>query len=233
MENLEGIEERYKGVLGRIKRACEDSRREDGPRLLAVSKKQSCSSVRELYQCGHRAFAESYLQELEMKQSFFKEEGLQEASWSFIGRLQSNKIKRIVASCDEILSVESLKQASLIASFAKEFKKDPFPIYLLVNLGGETTKAGVSLPEVDVLVQEISLMGSLSLEGLMAIPPRFEKNEEGIKQQSKLYLEFAQKSRLVGKGKLSLGMSSDLEIAIYCGSDCVRVGTDLFGPRVD
>ena len=231
MGKIEGIEERYKGVLSRIKRACENSGREGVPRLLAVSKKQSCSSARELYLCGHRAFAESYLQELEAKRTFFKEEGLQKASWSFIGRLQSKKIKKIVAFCDEIHSVESLKQATMVAEFATGFKKEPFPVYLLVNLGGEPTKAGVSLLEVDALVQEVSLLAQLSLEGLMAIPPRFEKNEEGVKQQRKLYLNLAQKSRTVGKGKLSLGMSSDLELAIQCGSDCVRVGTDLFGPR--
>lgn len=201
-------------------------------RLLAVSKKQSLAKIAALYHCGHRDFAENYCQELEEKVNLLKQSGIVDIAWSFIGRLQSNKIKKIVSLCCEIQSLSSLKHAKLIHEAALNYKKVPFKVYLLVNLGEEASKSGLSLEAVDPLVEVIEQeMKGLSLEGLMAIPPKLDLEINSLVYYQRQYERLAHKARSVGKGKLSLGMSFDLELAISCGSNCVRVGTGLFGVR--
>ena len=209
------------------------------PRLMAVSKFHSVNKIQEAINQGASWFGESYLKELEEKYHYFKDrvEGIH---WSFIGKLQSNKIARIVECADEIQSVENMKQISFISRYASIQGKIPYPIYIELNL--ESQKAGISYEKITELYKDIlssEFACSISVEGIMCVPPVYEENikVEDLKKSidnikiPKLYQDIYEFSQTIGKKKLSLGMSSDMITAIIAGSSCLRVGTDIFGPR--
>lgn len=215
----------------RIKNACSHAQRDfDDIELIAVSKLQSVEKIKSLYDLGQRSFGENYGQELIEKRALLKDHRIK---WAFIGQLQSNKIKKIVECSAEIHSVTSFKQAKLIEESALFYKKIPYPIYISVNLAEEATKGGIILQEVENFVSLIhKSFPSLRIMGLMAIPPQgLGANflEDGIIPHS--YQEIAILAKKIGEGKLSLGMSEDLELAIKVGATAVRVGSALFGER--
>jgi pyridoxal phosphate enzyme (YggS family) len=221
------LKENYIKIQNAILEARKKSKEQKEVRLLAVSKKQSLEKIKTLFELGQKEFAENYLQELKIKAKI-----LRGPSWVFIGRLQSNKIKEVVRLCSEIQSVASFEHARRIATAAREFKKTPYPVYLLVNLGEEDSKDGVLLSDAEGFAKKLEEnFPELKIQGLMSIPPRVDFSLEQEESPNKMYNELYEKAKLVGKGKLSLGMSEDLEQAILAGSDCVRIGTALFGIR--
>jgi pyridoxal phosphate enzyme (YggS family) len=219
---------RYLKIKERISLACGTHQRHaQNIRLLAVSKNQSIAKIEELFQAGQREFAENYLTELQTKAAQLKNLAI---SWIFIGRLQSNKIKRVVEIADEIQSVAAFKHLEYIARYAEECGKCPYPIYLEVNAGEEASKGGWQIGELPEVIARIAVeFPGLDVQGLMAIPPRFAASEAAA--QAELYRLLREEARKVGRGKLSLGMSEDMEAAIAAESDCLRIGTALFGTR--
>ena len=208
-------------------------RNPDSIRLLAVSKTHSPEKIIRLRELGIREFGENYAQELAIKRQALHDVDL---DFVYIGALQSNKIPLIVRHAAEIQSVCSIKHAKLIAKEADRLGKTPYPVYILVNAGDEATKSGVPILEVMGLAQEInSHCPELTLQGIMAIPPPLDDNRPKIDSSAfvipLLYIKLKQLAQKVGKGLLSLGMSDDLEEALAAGSDCVRIGTALFGAR--
>lgn len=215
----------YETILQRIQNACTRcGRSPSSVRLIAVSKAQPPERILDLHNLGQMDFGENYCHELEAKSSKLPST----LHWVFMGTLQSNKIQRIVKVASEIQSVCSLKHARYIARYADEFRKVPFPIFLEVNAGQETTKSGVLLEDLPILAEQIAHdFPQLSLQGIMAIPP----DHLDDRQAEHLYRRLRHAANSVGAGKLSLGMSRDFEIAIQTGSDIVRIGTALFGER--
>ncbi len=219
-------QQRYQVILDRIHQACISGRQP--PELLAVSKTQDPIRIRELFALGQRRFGENYAQELLDKAGQLNDLDLE---WVFIGHLQSNKIKKIVQVAHEIQTVASLQHAERIAKSALELGKTPFPIYLEVNAGDEDNKSGVAWDSVQELADAIqSKLPALKLEGLMAIPPSHFQ-DDSTPDVPKLYRDLRILASSVGEGKLSMGMSGDLRLAIQAGTDTVRIGTALFGPR--
>ena len=218
----------YQRLLAKINNLCAVERRSI-PRLIAVTKGRSVDDIRQLYQAGQREFAENYLDELSTKAQQL--EDLKELRWIFIGILQSNKIKRLATICAEIQTIASLKQAHhLERHIADTVKVTNYPIYLTVNIGNEPQKSGVMLAEAPKIVSQITeSCPHLQLEGLMAIPPQ-EYNDDRWSELPPLYKQLAQTAQHCGAGKLSLGMSADLRLAVMAGSSCLRVGRDLFSP---
>lgn len=106
-------------------------------------------------------------------------------------------------------------------------------MYLIANAGDESTKHGAPLSEVAALSRAIEReCPELSIQGLMAIPPPPSALGASLSGPPPLlYRQIHDTARQVGRGLLSLGMSADLEWAIAAGSDCVRIGTALFGER--
>jgi pyridoxal phosphate enzyme (YggS family) len=198
------------------------------PRLIAVSKVHPASAIQSAYNAGQREFGENYSQELVQKRTELST--LKDLRFAFIGRLQSNKIKSIVMHADEIQSLSDLKHAALIAKAVKESGKSSFPVFYLVNAGSEDSKAGLRLDQVDdfhaFVVKNFPEIKPL---GLMAIPPPLSDDVTTVPE---LYKKLKEKAVTIGAGKLSLGMSSDLQLAITAGSDCVRIGTAIFGARI-
>lgn len=201
-------------------------------RLVAVSKGQDAGKIRELYRQGQREFGENYLQELEAKAAELSD--LADIRWIFIGKLQSNKIQRIVRLAGEIQSATSEKHLRHIDRHARESGKAPYPVFIEANIDGEATKGGVDEAALGTLVTIASSLGGISLQGLMAIPPA-EISDRDYQDQGRPPPESFRKLRMLanaaGSGKLSLGMSGDFRTALAAGSDCIRIGRALFGER--
>lgn len=202
--------------------------RKASARLMAVSKGQSAAKMRCLYELGQRYFGENYLQELESKQTQL---GELDIYWSFIGQLQSRKIPKIISLCKEIQSIASDKHLSILTRSLKDQGKQDFPIFLAVNADEEAQKKGFLKSEVVSVAENIEreFKDLIRLEGIMCIPSPKHLNE--LPAIPKLYLELRELANQVGHSKLSLGMSTDLEVALAAGSDIIRIGSALLGAR--
>lgn len=152
----------------------------------------------------------------------------------FIGHLQTNKVKQIVDKVEMIESVDSIKLAKEIAKQSLKLNKT-MDILLEVNIGEEENKSGFKLEDVENAVREISKIEGVSIKGLMSIPPICEENSEIRKFFQDLYKLFIDiRAKNIDNSSmiyLSMGMSSDYEIAIEEGANIVRIGTSLFGKR--
>jgi PLP dependent protein len=196
--------------------------------LLAVSKTFPASSVRDAYDCGQVHFGESRQQEAGEK----IEQLPREICWHFIGQLQRNKVRKVLADFDWLHSVDSLKLAKHIDRIAGEEGKRP-KVFLEVNLAGEENKGGFQLDELWQDLAALSSLDHLSIQGVMVIPPAVDDAEESrawFVKARELQGELREKSGLE-LPQLSMGMSGDFEVAIEEGSTIVRVGSAIFGGR--
>lgn len=196
--------------------------------LLAVSKGQPISKIKELYSLGHRVFAENYVQEL-LEKAKELEGSCPEIQWHFIGHLQRNKVKALVAKIHSIHSVDS---GSLAQELSKRWlalgRAEKLTVFLEVNIDGESSKSGVSVEEARDASEEIAALPGLELLGLMCVPSKID-GSGGLAFGRLRELEV--NCRPFTQGKLSMGMSSDFELALHEGATHIRVGTLLFGER--
>tara|TARA_B110000483_G_scaffold88856_1_gene109629 strand:+ start:15357 stop:16028 length:672 start_codon:yes stop_codon:yes gene_type:complete len=198
------------------------------PLLLAVSKTRSENDVREAVACGLLNFGENYLQEATAKIEALT--GLN-ILWHFIGSIQSNKTADIANQFDWVHTLDRIK----IARRLSEQRAETMPnlnLLIQLNIDNEDSKGGIDPSELMNLAAQIVELPKITLRGLMAIPaPRtkFEDQLEICKQIHNYYLQLQQQYPEVDT--LSMGMSADLEAATQAGSNLVRIGTDIFGPR--
>jgi len=201
-------------------------------RLLAVSKKQPARVIRAAYELGQRDFGENYAQELAEKAEALRDlEGLR---WHMIGHLQTNKARLVVPFVHNVSSVDSLRLASELSKQAEQRRAPELgelEILVQVNIGRESQKSG-ALPEaLPELVEAVMTLPRLRLQGLLCIPPD-TPNAEGARTFFRALFEL--REALGGAQRLpelSMGMSSDLEVAVSEGANWVRIGTALFGER--
>ena len=212
-QNLESIQER-------IVRACESvNRNPEEITLIAVSKKQPIEKIQEIYDLGIKNFGENRLQE-----AIGKIESLpKDITWHYVGRLQTNKIKKIVKLFNFIHSVDSKKQLLEIEKHNEVVK-----IFIELNLLKQPQKSGISPEELDEFVRFAAQFNCIEPIGLMAMGP-LDQNMENIRPYFKQLNELLRRTR-VGNC-LSMGMSNDFEVAIQEGATHIRVGSAIFGPR--
>ena len=225
------IQENLIKVQQAIKNACERSGRAvEEVTLIAVSKTKPLSMIEEAYAAGMREFGENKPQELRDKAKQWKES----VQWHMIGSLQSNKIKYVVGTACMIHSVDSLELAAAIEKEAAK-KELVMDILLEVNMAMEESKHGFSSEEVSFAVQEVAKMPHLKLRGLMTVAPYTEYAEENriyFRKMKELLVDINAKNiDNVNMDCLSMGMSSDYEVAIEEGATMVRIGTGIFGER--
>lgn len=217
----------------RISAACAKAQRTpDSVQLLAVSKTFALADILEFHACGQTSFGENYLQEaLDKITQLADHPNAPTIDWHFIGPIQSNKTRAIAENFQWVHSIDRLKTAQRLSS-QRPAQHPPLNVLIQINTSGEASKSGVSRQEAIELCSAVSKLSGLQLRGLMAIPSNTNEHET-------LKTEFLQcKSvfdQLNAQGlkldTLSMGMSADLELAIECGSTCVRVGSALFGSR--
>lgn len=233
---MTNIARNIEAVLQRIHTACEKSGRPvDSVVLLAVSKTVSPEAIREAITAGQRDFGENYIAEGVEKivalQAETAQFGLQ---WHCIGPVQSNKTRLVAEHFDWVHSVDRLKTAQRLNEQRQPNAK-PLQVCIQVNIDGGPTKSGVAPAEVLALAQEIVKLPRLKLRGLMTIPEPVSDASDLIAAQAIHTPARALFDDLNRRGfdldTLSIGMSADLEPAIYAGSTMVRVGTAIFGRR--
>lgn len=219
------VAEGLSAVRARIARAAQAAGRDPAAvRLIAVSKRHSAEAIREAFDAGQRVFGESYAQELESKAASLADLDIE---WRFIGHLQRNKAKVVVAAGASVDSVDSLRLARAIDKRASS-EGVVVPVRVQVNVAREERKSGVDPADLDVLVREVNGLGALRLDGLMTIPPMGDPEE--ARPHFRALVALADRYDLPVR---SMGMSGDLEVAIAEGATEVRVGTAVFGPRPD
>lgn len=215
-------------VQQRIQVVCQGVGRESSSvTLIGASKMVPVKRLAEFQAAGLRNFGENYIQEGVEKVRTFREQSL-EATWHLIGALQSNKAREAVAHFDLIHSVDRLSLAKELDKEARKIGKLQ-RVLLQVNVGEESSKAGVTPTDLRALWQAVATLENLRIEGLMSLPP-FSETPENSRPYHRSLRELLHSSPLLN-GQLSMGMSNDFEIAIEEGATLVRVGTALFGAR--
>ena len=192
--------------------------------ILAVSKGFKSQEIMTIQNLGQNDFGESKFQEAFEKKLILKD--LQTIKWHFIGRIQSNKIKKIVQNFEYIHSVDSFEKLRKISNIAFAEKKNPF-IMLQVKFIDDPSKGGFN-PELLILKwREIQELKNIKLSGLMTINPKGLSSKEN--------LELFKKCRSLADSlqlpDCSMGMSGDWQEAIDAGSTWIRLGTLIFGYR--
>jgi pyridoxal phosphate enzyme (YggS family) len=224
------IAERLVETRERIARAAiACGRRPEDVELVAVSKTKSAEAVREAYEAGQRAFGENYAQEL-----VAKAEALGDASdirWHFIGHLQTNKAKAIAKVAHVVHTVDSVGLARELGKrVGAEGRTESLPVLLEVNVSGESQKSGLEPSALREVLEAVRGQPSLRARGLMTVPPAADLAEARRAFEALAALRDAH-GGAAELPDLSIGMSSDLEVAIACGATIVRVGTAIFGGR--
>ncbi len=225
------IAENIREIREKIAAAAEKSgRREEDIVFVAVSKTFPPEALNAAYLAGITDFGESYMQEALDKQSALDID----VRWHFIGHLQKNKVRQAVKHFSLIQSVDSVSLMERIDRIAGEEGKVQ-EILLQTDLVGEETKFGIDPGEVFIALEKASKLKNILIKGLMIIPPFYddpEENRENFRRLKEMSLEIDKKGFSNWEGKyLSMGMTDDFEIAIEEGSNMIRTGRAVFGPR--
>ena len=191
-------------------------------KIIAVSKTFPINKILPLIKHGHTDFGENKVQEAIEKWTEIKKINSQ-IKLHMIGKLQTNKVKFAVQIFDYIHSVDSQKLAKKIAVESKKLNKK-IKIFIQVNIGDEEQKSGINKNELDQLFSYSKEIG-LNVIGLMCIPPANIDTEGYFEEMDKL-------NKALGFTELSMGMSSDFDIAVKHSSTYVRVGSSIFGQRL-
>jgi len=198
--------------------------------LLAVSKTQPFTLIMGAMACGQINFAENYLQEALEKMDALAGHDL---IWHFIGPIQSNKTRALAERFDWIHTLDREKIARRLNE-QRPPSMPPLNILLQVNTSGESSKSGVEPAALSALAACVASLPRLRLKGLMSIPAP----AESLADQRASFGQLREaRDRLQSEGfstctELSMGMSNDFEAAIAEGATMIRIGTDIFGPRM-
>ncbi len=224
---------RLEAIRARMEAACRRAGRSPGEvTLVAVSKRKPPEAIRAAYELGCRDFGENYGQEFRDKARALQD--LPGLRWHFVGPLQRNKVKYVVGKTVLLHAVDSepvIREIQKRASRLGHVQE----VLVEVNLSGEATKAGIPPGELDSLLDTFAETPNVRCVGLMTMPPASALGEAARPYFVRLreLLERTRKKprRNVELHHLSMGMTSDFDVAIEEGATLIRVGTALFGPR--
>ncbi|KAM7279837.1 hypothetical protein ACFE04_006971 [Oxalis oulophora] len=224
-----------RAVLLRARQAAERAgTHPDRVRVVAVSKTKPVSLIRQVYDAGHRYFGENYVQEIADKAP---QQLPKDIEWHFVGHLQTNKVKTLLAGAPQLAmfeSVDSEKIANHLDKAISTIERNPLKVLVQVNTSGEASKSGVDPSSCVGLAEHIKLRcPNLEFSGLMTIGmPDYTSTPENFKTLVNCRRQI---SKALGMAEdhleLSMGMSGDFDQAIELGSTNVRVGSTIFGPR--
>ena len=195
--------------------------------LVAVSKTKSKEEIMQAYDAGQRVFGENKIQDMTRKQ----EELPKDIQWHMIGHVQSNKVKYMAPYVALIHGVDSPKLLKEINKQAKKNKRK-IPCLLQIHIAQEDSKFGFSTEECKQVIQMATALPYVQIKGLMGMAT-FTDDQKQIAQEfaglKKLHDRLIEQN--IPLETLSMGMSSDYPSAIAKGSNMIRVGSKIFGPR--
>ena len=251
------LKSRYKAVMERVAAAAERTERPaDAVRVVAVTKYAEPEQIREIVALGCRDLGENKVQQLVQRAAMLGEHlerrrslaGVgaragehdparpEDIRWHMIGGLQRNKVKKCIEASRLIHSVDSLRLAEELQMAAAKLDQDePIEVLLQINCSNEPQKGGVLQPAAVHVAEQIDSMVQLRLRGVMTMAADGVDETElrATFERCRDCMEDIQKEGF-GDGHcdiLSMGMSNDYEIAIEEGSNLVRIGGAIFGPR--
>lgn len=228
---MNSIEFRIKILEEKIAETLQSSQRHDqSVQLVAVSKTRNSDEITKAHAAGISHFGENRLQEALPKLEALADLPI---TWHFIGRLQKNKVKKIVQHFTWIESVADIETAEKISRCAIAQTKS-INICIQVNIDADPNKAGVGPEALEDLAAAIQTLPQLSLRGLMTVPEKhttIEADRKSYRHLKQLFDVLNQKGYALDT--LSMGMSGDYPVAIEEGSTRVRIGKNLFGPFDD
>ncbi|MBR4467224.1 MAG: YggS family pyridoxal phosphate-dependent enzyme [Clostridia bacterium] len=199
--------------------------------LLAATKTIPADIINYALECGVRTIGENRADELLEKYDAIRKEGIE---IHFIGHLQRNKVKKIIDKVSMIHSLDSYELACEIEKQAAE-RGLRMRVLIEINLASEPSKSGLPIEEVRPFLDRIRPLTHLIPSGLMAVPPKTDDPEDNRKlfeKISQLFIDILHKNEDNREWRyLSLGMSGDYLPAVECGSNLVRIGSAIFGPR--
>ncbi len=198
--------------------------------LVCVSKRQEVEKIKAVYDLGIRDFGENIVQEFIEKYDKLPND----IRWHFIGHLQSNKVKQIVGKTFLIHSLDRESLLNELENYGQKLKID-INTLIQINISRENQKSGVLLENLDYLIELVEKCQYVKVKGLMAIGSNeIEKNYEEFISLKKIWDEFKISNyKNIKMDYLSMGMSDNFKIALSCGSNLIRIGTYIFGLRIN
>ncbi len=236
------ISERIESIKDVINSTCARVGRDPGEvKLVIVTKSTTVKSIQEVIRLGYTDFGENRVQQLK-KVSAEIDDFLQNSAagdstlpdkvnWHMVGHLQRNKVKQVLPIACLIHSVDTLRLAEEINAVAAKQKLCP-KLLLQVNTSKEPQKYGVPVGAATHLAEQIETLPNLELVGLMTMGP-LTRNVDVIRRcfvrARELFVEMRGEG-IVGRqfNELSMGMSSDYQIAVEEGATILRIGSAIF-----
>ncbi|HBE45461.1 MAG TPA: YggS family pyridoxal phosphate-dependent enzyme [Deltaproteobacteria bacterium] len=222
---MNSIEDSVKRVQEKIGNACARAgRNPSGVRLIAVTKTVDQERIQKAVSCGIKDFGENYVQEAKKK----IEELPRGLTWHMIGYIQTNKIKFIPKLFHYIHSADRWEVLERLDQYEK-----PLKVLFEMNISGESSKHGTTEEGLKKILEKIHTLKYIKPVGLMTMAPYTEKSEgvRNIFRTLREILSRVNREFNLDMNELSMGMSSDFEVAIEEGATMVRIGTALFGER--
>jgi pyridoxal phosphate enzyme (YggS family) len=190
--------------------------------IIIVCKTFSMNKILPLIDAGHIHFGENKVQEAELKWKEVKQR-YSNIKLHMVGKLQTNKVRTALKIFDYVHSVDNYKLAEKITKYEKELNKR-IKTFVQVNVGEESQKSGISPKNVNQFVDYCKNSFRLNIIGLMCLPPINDNPE-------KYFLHLNQLRDQTDLCHLSMGMSSDYQTAIKCGSTFLRIGSRILGEK--
>ena len=223
---MRSIEDSIKIVREQIEKACNKAGRNPGEvTLIAATKTVALESIEAAIRYGIRDFGENYVQEARDKIEHRESEGI---SWHMIGHVQANKVKYIPRLFDFVHSIDRWELLESLDRYGR-----PMKALFELNLSEEATKHGTDEDGLRRILEKVDALKYIKPVGLMTMAPYVDDQEKvrGLFSALRKTLEKVNKEFSLTMKELSMGMSSDFEVAIEEGATMVRIGTALFGER--
>lgn len=216
------LAERLSAVRESVVDVARDSGRDPADiSLIVVTKFHPASLVRELYDLGQRDFGENRHQEAQPKVESLADV---DATWHFLGQLQSNKARQVREYADVIHAVDRESLVAALGGFGR-----PVDVFLQLNLTDDPARGGARAADIPALADRVATTPGLTLLGLMAVAPLGEEPRPAF-ERVRLASERLRETVPTATA-MSMGMSADYADAIREGATHLRVGTAITGNR--
>jgi len=190
--------------------------------LVVVSKKQSIEKIIALNDLGQIDFGENYVDEAEEKISGINTDRI---TWHFIGRIQSNKIKKICSLFGWVHTISSKKHLIKVNEICKSMNKI-MNICIQINIDNDDNKAGIAIENYENFIMNLHDLRHVRLRGIMTIPQNNSSSQNSFSRMNDLFKRYNELDTL------SMGMSRDYISAIENGANMLRIGQGIFGKRI-
>ncbi|MBD1371336.1 YggS family pyridoxal phosphate-dependent enzyme [Hazenella sp. IB182357] len=228
---MDSKKHRWGSIQEKIKAACKRANRDVSEvNVLAVTKYIDEVATREVLDLGINHIGESRIQDAVKKW----EQIQRDATWHFIGHLQRNKVKEVIARFHYLHALDRFTLAQEINRRTQEAAVEPLKCFIQVNVSGEESKYGITPQELEEFAREVANLSHIEIIGLMTMAPIVPDAEEVRPlfrelRRLKEHLQNLNQPRL-NVSHLSMGMSQDYGVAIEEGATWIRLGTELVGP---